>query len=294
MTIAAGFCCREGVLLCADTEQTAWAMKLHGKKVDHFEFPGGKVGYAYAGNTRFAFSAIQKLERRLKASKTKDVLAVIENLLDQEYRRNVLKHPDHATDASIPYQILLAVWLHSGETRLYVTAQTAIQEITDYECIGVGDYLAHYLIRQSFAGGSVRSALALAAYSLAGIKDYVLGCGGMSVYVFVHKDGRVGVVTSEHDGPCSQLQQYAKTYDFSTRELLMSLANEDSEDKHFEQYLAKVFVPRLIEVRRKWTKARQQREAQFKGSNPHLDELRAREIFRDLSIGLLPLPPPKP
>lgn len=293
MTIAAGFSCGEGVLLCADTEQTAWAMKLQGKKVDYFDFPGGKLAYAYAGNTHFAFSAIQKLQKRLQSGLQQNMVE-IEKLLDKEYRRNVLRHPDHATDSSLDYRFLLALWSPTEGTKFFMTSQTALVAGGTYECIGVGDYLAHYLISRSFNGGSVRDALALAAYFLAGIKDYVVGCGGMSVYVFLHNDGRVAVLTSEHDGPCSQLQKYAKTYDFHMRQLLISLANEDSEDRHFEQYLADVFVPRLMEVRRKWTKTRQEKEAKFRHLNPQLGEAEAKQIFRDLSIGLLPLPPSKP
>jgi hypothetical protein len=90
MTIAAGFLCRQGVLLCADTEQTAWAMKLHQAKVGFFDFPGGKMGHVYAGNTQFALSAIEKLQKRLNRRAIKDPLGEVEKLLDSEYRRNVL------------------------------------------------------------------------------------------------------------------------------------------------------------------------------------------------------------
>jgi hypothetical protein len=267
-------------------------MKLHGSKVGHFEFAGGRIGFAYAGNTRFAFSAIQKLQKRLQAVQAKDALAVIEKVLDAEYRRNVLSHPDHATDASIPYSLLLAIWSPTDGTRLYVTAQTAIQEVNEYECIGVGDYLGHYLMRQAFSGGMLqRDALALAAYALAGIKDYVSGCGGMSVYVLLQNDGRVSVLTSLHDGVCSQLQKYAKTYDFITRGLLIALANEDSSDADFERFVAEVFVPTLVQVRRDWTKLREQRLTEFTALNRHLGKDEAKELFREFSLGLPPVPP---
>jgi hypothetical protein len=84
MTIAAGFVCREGILLCADTEQTAWAMKLHGSKLGHFACPGGIIAFAYAGNTRFAFSAIQKLQKRLQGIPPEDTLSEVEKVLDRE------------------------------------------------------------------------------------------------------------------------------------------------------------------------------------------------------------------
>jgi 20S proteasome alpha/beta subunit len=290
MTIAAGFICSEGVLLCADTEQTGWAMKLHDSKVDHFEHPGGKIAYAYAGNVPFACSAIQKLRRHLQRRTFNDTMAEVEKVLDREYRRNVLSHPDHLTDSTISYRILFGVWSPGERVRLYSTSLTAIEEVKGYQCIGMGDYLAHYLVRQHVAGGiPQRHTLIHASYALSAIKDYVPDCGGMSIYVLLQNDGRTGVLTSIHPGPCSEIQEYAKPYDVATRELLIAMVNDDGDDVHFEQYLREVFAPRLLEVRKKWTKARRERWADFRASNPHLNEGKARSIFRDMSIGLLPL-----
>src|SRR5450432_3719510 len=140
------------------------------------------VAFTYAGNTRFAYSAIQKLQKSLESVQPKDTLAEIERVLDREYRRNVLKHPDHATDPALPYQLLLAVWSPGDGAKFFMTEQTAVVAGRDYECIGIGDYLGHYLIGRSGTSGlAVREALALSAYALAGIKDYVRECGGMSV-----------------------------------------------------------------------------------------------------------------
>ena len=100
MTIAAGLLHRDGVLLCADTEQTGWAMKLHAAKLGHFAHPAGKVAWAYAGNVNFAVSAIQKCRRRLEAAAPTDTLGELEAVLDEEYRRNVLSHPGYATDGT--------------------------------------------------------------------------------------------------------------------------------------------------------------------------------------------------
>ena len=59
MTVAAGLLCKEGVLLCADTLQLDWETKSQECKIHSFDFPGGKVAFAYAGNSRFSISAVQ-------------------------------------------------------------------------------------------------------------------------------------------------------------------------------------------------------------------------------------------
>ena len=97
MTIAAGFVCEEGVLLCADTEPTGWSSKFHGSKVEHFEIRGGKIAFALtAANSHLAWSAIQKCRDRLQAVVPKDVVVELEQILDAEYRRQVLTHPSYS------------------------------------------------------------------------------------------------------------------------------------------------------------------------------------------------------
>jgi hypothetical protein len=89
MTIVAGFLHRDGVLICADTQQESWVMKMHAPKVGHFDCYGGKVAYAFSGHSAFAESAIQKCERKLKSTNSGDLQVILERLLDREYRRVV-------------------------------------------------------------------------------------------------------------------------------------------------------------------------------------------------------------
>lgn len=66
MTIAAAMVYDNGILLCADTQQEAGAMKIHGSKLGEFSCPGGRIGYVIAGNSRFALSAIQKAAKSIR------------------------------------------------------------------------------------------------------------------------------------------------------------------------------------------------------------------------------------
>jgi 20S proteasome alpha/beta subunit len=293
MTIAAGFECKNGVLLCTDTQHTAWPMKINDVKSGEFEFPGGKLAYAYAGNTAFAVSAAQKCQNHLQGRKHRFPLSEIEKILDKEYRRNVLKHPDRATDGTIPYRLLLAVWLPSSRTKLYVTNQTALHEVSGYCCIGSGEYLAQYLIEPCYSARMDEwRALIVAAYALSAAKGHVDGCGGTSVYTLLQNDGRIGITTSFHDGPCKNLDVYSRQYEHLAMELLTLMADDNLDDSVFERYIAERFTPKVVSIHREWRKERNGREGRFMALNPHLIAIEAKKLFQQLSMGIVPDPPP--
>ena len=139
MTIAAGFVYDNGVMLCSDTEITGWGMRLQSGKIKTFKTEGGTLSMAYAGNTSFAVSTIQKCHRKLLEVKSADTFQELERILDKEYRRTVLSHPSHASDASLPYQLLIAFHPSvSNQTELYVTEQTTIHQDAGHTCISIG------------------------------------------------------------------------------------------------------------------------------------------------------------
>ena len=189
--------CKEGVLLCADTEHTGWSSKFHGSKLEHFEIPGGKIAFAFAAaNSHLAWSAIQKCRDRLQAVAPKDPIVELEQVLDAEYRRHVLSHPSYS---DVAYQLLVAVCTPPERAALYVTSETCLRRVDDFECIGIGQELASFIIRPTFLRFMPQQkALSLAAYALVAVKESIRGCGGMSIYLLLENDGRVG--TLSHDG----------------------------------------------------------------------------------------------
>ncbi len=256
MTIAAGFLCKGGALLCADTEETGWAMKIQAPKLNHFECAGGKLAFGYAGHVTFAVSAIQKCKAHLARVPADRILTELEAALEKEYRRHVLRHPDHATNANLDYRLLIAVWCLGKPVRLFVTEQTALREVADYECIGLGDYLAHYLIRPSFSlGMEERPTFSLAAYMLANVKGFVPNCGGRSQFLLMREGGMVAVVESLPDiepfSGIEWLERKSKDYDEFAKQLLFSVVNPDINQPEFEEVLA-AFDKRVQDLRREW------------------------------------------
>jgi hypothetical protein len=257
MTIAAGFVYRDGILLCADTELTGW-ITLHEAKISQFSCSAGNVGIAYSGNSGFAASTIQKCKRKLGAVAAVDFIGELETIIDKEYRRTVLSHPSQATDTSLPYKLLIAVTSNSGDAALYVTDQTAMHQISTYECIGVGEVLAHYLVRPTFSPDiGERQMLSLATFMLACVKGYVSGCGGMSQFLGLRKDGTVGHFFAGA-GPgvdlrtnTDWLERHSKGFDPFARRILFDIPNPDINDADFDGNL-EIFCNEMRRQRKDW------------------------------------------
>jgi hypothetical protein len=186
------------------------------------------------------------------------------------------------------YSLLLALWTKGGGTQLFFTTATALTEVNQFQCLGVGAELATYLIRPGFLSPSLKQASSLAAYTLACVKEGIRGCGGMSVYLLLRKDGTSGVLTSEHDGPTKEIERYARVYDFMMRRLLLWMADMQGEDIYFEKNLSELVVKELIDKRREWTQAYKAKEQSFADVNPHLTPAQVKDMFADISMGVLP------
>ncbi len=232
---------------------------------------------------------MEKCKKHLQANPATDLVAGLEEILDSEYRRNVLTHPDYL---NLDYQFLIAIWSPGKRVELYSTTRTALRRISNFECIGIGAELAAYLIRPGFSAPSLKNALGLATYVLASVKEAVTGCGGMSLYSLFRNDGQIGILTSMHDGPTKDVEDYAKQYDFTMRRLLMWMADPEMEDAHFEQNLTEM-VNEIIQKRRNWSRMRRDREREFAESNPELKPSQVKTMFSDIAMGFLPAPDPK-
>jgi hypothetical protein len=294
MTIAVGLLCEEGVLLCTDTEETAWQAKSHASKIRSIELPTAKITFAYAGNTRFALSAITHCIRRLKSKNARDPLMELEEVLDREYRRNVLKHPHCNTDSSLHYQFLIGFWTPTQRPMLFITDLTAMQEVTDFDCIGIGEPLARHLIQPAHDRSmSYCTALPLAAYTLKLVKESTKDCDGWSIFTLLGNDGSVSSVTSIHPGPCSQMEAHAKGYQFLTTRILMRLADPCAEEEHVKTNI-QLFYQDVLQIATEILNARKAEEKKLADINPHLSASQVKRLVVQLSMGLPLNPQPSP
>jgi hypothetical protein len=77
-----------------------------------------------------------------------DIMVELEQLLETEYRRHVLGHPNYR---NVGYELLIAVWAPPERVALYATSETCIRKVDGFECIGIGHELASFISLHLFA-----------------------------------------------------------------------------------------------------------------------------------------------
>jgi 20S proteasome alpha/beta subunit len=153
MTIAAGFAFDDGILFCVDTKVTT-SIKTNEPKLVFYRHADGQCATAFAMSSddlTFPRSAIESCREAVDkvnfaSANIESVKKAIQSALAKFYREHILPHPDRNSGA-IYLELLFVICIH-GETRLFVSHETLLTPIDDYECVGSGAFLAKYIVRQ--------------------------------------------------------------------------------------------------------------------------------------------------
>ena len=200
MTIAAGFAFDDGLLFCVDTK-IATDIKTNGSKLLFYTHGEGKCATAFAissADLNFPRSAVESCREAVSkidfaSANIESVRKAIQSALAKFYREHIFPHPDRSSGA-VYLELLIGIWL-KGETRLFVSHETLLNEIEDYECIGSGAYLAKYLIRQYGYGNAESRTLSdagiISSIAVNAAIDYDEGCGGEADMLILNNSGQV-------------------------------------------------------------------------------------------------------
>jgi len=232
MTIAAGLLYRGGVLLASDTLHEGPDYKFHDQKIPHFNCPAGTVAFAYAGNAHAALAAIDAHERSLHTARN-NLAGKIEASHVAQYTATILNDPNQAFDANLHYQFLVIVRPTGEPARLYLTSRLSFTpQRLRYQCIGIGDILVRYLIGKAFGTGSnEKTAINVAAYAIAAVKDNVPGCGGATPMLALRHDGTIEEVITE--SRIEHIERWYKAFESSARRLFIAHLDLAASDQDF-------------------------------------------------------------
>jgi len=196
VTIAAGFCVKDGILICADTEHGAAGVSIiHESKIILTpDMKTGKAMFSYSGNTQLARAAIQNCIDRIYYAKKQSIVSpaqmanVIGDCVNESYRTHVSQAPDPSSDSV--YQLIFATWCPNCRPMLFTTWHGAKFHFDRYEFIGSGFHIGQFIVGPLFRNNmDVSDAHAIASYAVARAKQAAEGVGGLTNTSILRNDG---------------------------------------------------------------------------------------------------------
>ena len=237
VTIAAGFKFKDGILLCADREITEGISKFSESKLFGEQIgPDVSLTFTLAGAMDYAEMAIQEIIAAVKSSQHTthaEIRAAMSDTVRDIYSEAIgglLQ--SRQTEAG--FGLLLGVWAE-GQLKLYASEDTAVKEVPQFRCIGIGKELAKYVLSRDGVRGSdrmsVQTAEAIALRIIQHVKESVSGCGKETDVLIL--DSR-GVLTRKSQSDYHFELKMIEMYDQMTSVLLpfsleLDMPEEDRE-----------------------------------------------------------------
>ena len=236
----AGFRCQDGIVVCADTQETLGSAKRNVPKLEFTKGPTWSVeqnelinhdlalAVCGAGHGPFVDKIASRAWDALRGVADIDEAAdSVEAMIKQTYQEfGQIYQPGSFPEAELIYGISIG-----GQSRLFQAWGPVVLE-KSYASSGIGHYLADFLAERMGANGehgwlTIRQCVAVAAYILFQAKEHVEGCGGSSQIAVLRESESSGMVDFhlvEH------LTEYLKLADRFTGELLLNTADFSMSD----------------------------------------------------------------
>lgn len=262
MTITAGFCTRDGILICADSLYTG-VSKVNQQKIWGYHVDGDGDGdmskscsvvFGIAGHEDNSKMAIEDCLHAIAACPPRERTGKkIRDLLRDEigkiHAKYVDSHPESERD-NLRFDLIIAAWLPlAGGCRMFKSSGPAVTSAEPYHCIGTGYYLGDFMMKR-FAHGhmSLRQAVVIAVQGIAAAKSYDANCGGPTQFMTISGSGQLSnfVPYNTYDA-----ESYISQFESECRSMLFHLAETQSSDETFEEELER-FVDKVKKIRRYW------------------------------------------
>jgi 20S proteasome alpha/beta subunit len=234
VTIAAGYLCKGGVILSADTQETIQGyVKTSTDKITVFEGSTYTVGFAGSGNNAVQIDmVIQEICDELEAEEPPTMIGfkallhiVLDRLLPQPY------YPKDSPDV----ELLIAI-REGGHSHLFVTHDNVFAQMKEFECIGAGVVTGRSMFQRYYRRDhTLIESYIVAAYVLHHAKRWVDGCGGKSDIFLLPNDSKT--VTRLPSSEIESLEAYFDDLDTALRPLLTACPTEPANDARFKSEL---------------------------------------------------------
>ena len=255
VTIIAGFKSHEGVVICADTQETIASSKKRVSKL-RFEPADSSRGSrhdlaaAFCGsgdNGPYVDKLIQNAwDEAQTATSLDEACASIENSIKETYKEfGQIYQRGYCPDAELIY----GVKMYNG-TKLFSACGPVVNEKTEFYSSGIGHYMADFLSARMYRNYlTLHQCVILAAYVLFQAKEHVEGCGGDSEIAVLREDGVSGIVEWRHVVAITELLEVS---DSGMSSMLLDFANLDLTEQQITGNVKQVLDPLLA-----WREGRQ-------------------------------------
>ncbi len=247
MTICVGFRCVDGIMLCADTQETfSGYLKLKQPKIEikGAIFPMNQspcAVFAGAGNDGDLIDVLaDKLWCAMEPKGVEGLDAMIEaaeNELTFQYQRLIPLYPSGVPET----EFLVGVWAALNEFNLIKIRGPLLKRNVILDAIGCGDILATYLtMRLLYPKSWIGQATPVGIYIIDQVKEHVEGCGGNTQLVTIDYKGEVEV--SPHKEVKDETERL-RSADLIARQIIGLIMNTFDSAENFARLLEETCKP---------------------------------------------------
>ena len=189
MTLIAGFTCKDGVVMCADTELTmsGW-MKYSGSKIRSYNKLRCHPVFCFSGDERFCNTFISKLAIQISRAESADkpIVKAIED--EAFYIHKRFKGEPYEEDSALILSLIFG-GKGKGRRRLCEISRGIVSPV-EQSCLGSGALVTRAMIAELFSPElSMKDVALLATYLLAEGKTYGYGVGQESQILLLSHAG---------------------------------------------------------------------------------------------------------
>jgi 20S proteasome alpha/beta subunit len=259
VTIAAGFVCMDGVVLCADTQETIPGYtKNSTEKIKIWYEQNFTLAITGAGHSEVIETLSQRINKAAMGEFTPDnclygdrAKELIEEAVLSFFERYLLPYPEYERP---DVALLIAIQCHHNRYLLKAVGNT-VRDLdpgisTGADCIGSGVLLAHSLIEKLYNPFlELDDLIITACYIAFQAKRWVDGCGGNTDILVLTDELRTSLSSSE----IAALEKLFGEYDTRVGHVLTAVTNQNVPGAKVARDIKKMSHD-LLEVRQQVAK----------------------------------------
>lgn len=250
MTIVAGFKCQGGVVLCADTQETAGNdLKWSTTKISKYETEWCQAGFGGSGFGKIADMLVERVKEEMDKGYNSlyKIRKAIRRTLLHAYDTEIKQLPYADENKVVDLLIALRPKKEQGVTLL--TTHCAVDsEIHTYEIIGAGERLRHVAENLYRSDLPIGQAVLLGVHLVSLAKKYIEGVDGDTDVLILTSDGRISLERRQF----SQMQErYFEQFNEALKDLMLSVPDTNIPTKEINKKLA-AFAKDIKDLRKRY------------------------------------------